>query len=212
MDEILGFDEQIGRMPFKPVTRVAPKRPVTRVAPGRPVTRVSPKMPVTRVAPKMPVTRVAPGRPVTRVAPGRPVTRVAPKMPVTRVAPGRPVTRVAPGRPVTRITPGKPAQIRKIAPGTRFTKAVKKAMPKQAVIKPNGQVIPVTRLTQTTQPAAVKAANPIQRSFMPVDLPYQSKQPASKPLRLTATNYALPVNVNLIEPAVDAGMQDYYGK
>lgn len=88
----------------------------------------------------------------------------------------------------------------------------KRVMPKQAVIKPTGQVIPVKALTKTTNPTAVTAATPVQRSFMPVDLPYQKLQPTSKPMKLVNTPYTLTTNINLIEPAVDPGIQNYYGK
>lgn len=75
-----------------------------------------------------------------------------------------------------------------------------------------GKPIPVRALTQVTAPTAVKAATPIQRSYMPVDLPYQTIDEKTKPMRIPATKFALPTSVDLVQPPVDAGTVDYYGK
>ena len=56
------------------------------------------------------------------------------------------------------------------------------------------------------------AVSPVQRSFMPVDLPYQTPTPKSQIVRLTNTPFAYAVNIDMIEPAVDAGTGNYYGK
>ena len=178
MDEIIGFDEQIG----SPLRRAFIKTPVRRAA--------TPATPVRRAA--------TPATPIKSAA--RPV------MPARSfVRPATPAQAAA-----------RPAQIplKKASParGGIFSKIIKKPVRQAAVIKPSGQVVPVSKLIRTTNPAQVQAASPIQRSFMPVDLPYQKQQPASKPLKLTATNYKLSTNINLIEPPVDSGVANYYGK
>jgi hypothetical protein len=81
-----------------------------------------------------------------------------------------------------------------------------------AVVKPSGKAIPVQTLTNTTNPKTVKSVSPVQRSFMPVDLPYQTPTPKSKIVRLTNTPYSYAVNIDMIEPSVDSGSGNYYGK
>lgn len=160
-----------------------------------------------------PAARKTVARPFTRPV-ARPAARPAAR-PVARPA-ARLVARPA-ARPVARpaATPvARPAQIRltrSAKPAARPLRPAKRII-KQAVIKRGGQVIPVSVLTRTTQPARVKAANPIQRSFMPVDLPFKPVMAQGKKMRITNTPFVLPVNVNMIEPAVDAGMSNYYGK
>ena len=70
----------------------------------------------------------------------------------------------------------------------------------------------VKNLTRITNPATVKKATPIQRSFMPVDLPYKNFVPKTKRLKIPATNYSLSTSIDLIQPSVDGGTSNYYGK
>jgi hypothetical protein len=74
--------------------------------------------------------------------------------------------------------------------------------------------MPITAkaLTMVTNPTAVKSANPVQRSFMPVDLPYKNFAPKTKRLKIPATNFSLSTSIDLVQPAVDGGTNDYYGK
>lgn len=74
------------------------------------------------------------------------------------------------------------------------------------------KAIPVNQLTRVTNRNQVNIATPIQKSFMPVDLPYVNFAPKTQALKIPATNYSLPTNINLVEPAVDAGTANYYGK
>ena len=88
-------------------------------------------------------------------------------------------------------------------------------MAKQRAVMPQApqqRALPVSNLTKITNRMQVNRATPIQKSFMPVDLPYQNFAPQTKPIKITATNYSLPTNIDLVEPAVDAGIVNYYGK
>jgi hypothetical protein len=123
--------------------------------------------------------------------------------PMVRPA-AKPVTKFAPAQVPFKVTA-------KTATNIKPTSSAASKAP-LTVVKPSGQAIPVKTLEQTTNPAAVKSVSPIQRSFMPVDLPYQTPTPQPKPIRIKNTPYAYNINVNQIEPAVDAGVQDYYGK
>jgi hypothetical protein len=89
---------------------------------------------------------------------------------------------------------------------------------------------PVTRPTMVTRPSApvkvfstdgslknitpstFKKMSDVQRSFAQVDLPYQAVTPKTKVMRIKNSPVNLPININMIEPAVDAGAADYYGK
>ena len=74
------------------------------------------------------------------------------------------------------------------------------------------KAIPVNQLTRVTNRNQVNIATPIQKSFMPVDLPFVNFAPKTQALKIPATNYSLPTNIDLVEPAVDAGTANYYGK
>jgi hypothetical protein len=80
--------------------------------------------------------------------------------------------------------------------------------PKQVPTMP----ITAKALTMITNPTAVKSANPVQRSFMPVDLPYKNFAPKTKRLKIPATNFSLSTSIDLVQPSVDGGTNDYYGK
>ena len=63
-----------------------------------------------------------------------------------------------------------------------------------------------------TQSNQLLKMNDVARSFAKVDLPFQKVTPATKFQKLKNTPLNLPVNINMIEPAVDSGSQNYYGK
>ena len=91
---------------------------------------------------------------------------------------------------------------------------VKRAVATQVVQRREAtrQPIPVRALTNVTAPKAVTAATPIQRSYMPVDLPYQTVPPKTKRIKIPATKFSLPTDIDLVQPSVDAGTTNYYGK
>jgi hypothetical protein len=65
-------------------------------------------------------------------------------------------------------------------------------------------------------PAIVQNLNPIQRSFLKTDLPYKiiSKNNFGQPITKFLKNTPLKFNIDIdqIQPSVDAGISDYYGK
>jgi hypothetical protein len=81
-----------------------------------------------------------------------------------------------------------------------------------AVVKRSGKSIPLSTLTRTTNPNIVQKANPIQQSFMPIDLPFRKVTPLSKLVKIKYTPISYSVSTDLIEPSVDPGIQNYYGK
>ena len=65
-------------------------------------------------------------------------------------------------------------------------------------------------------PAVVKNLNPTQRSFLKTDLPYQviSKNNSGQPTTQVIKNTPFKFNINIdqIQPPVDGGISNYYGK
>jgi hypothetical protein len=219
--DIIGFDAQINapRAITKLIKKATAPRPVAKAP--RPVA-TAPKT-ITKLIKKATAPRpvaTAP-RPVT-MAP-RPVA-TAPR-PVT-MAP-RPVT-MAP-RPVA-TTPKKVFAMPKLmAPKPVATTNIQKRMTAKttsnvmatsvkankiplAIIKKSGRSIPVKTLTNTTNANLVQQVSPVQRSYMPVDLPFQRVTPKSKMVRIANTPFVYPVNIDMIEPSVDNGSANYYGK
>ena len=195
--DIIGFDAQINApKAFRNIIKKAMvKKPVSTMAP-RPV---APR-PVSTMAPRP----VAP-RPVATMAP-RPV---APKP----VAP-RPVATMAP-RPVA-PRPVAPAQVPlKMTAQTRsnvMPTNVKADKAPMAIVKKSGKSIPVSKLREARNPNTVQNVTAVQRSYMPVDLPFQRVTPKSRIVKLKNSPISYPVNIDMIEPAVDSGTMDYYGK
>jgi hypothetical protein len=85
-------------------------------------------------------------------------------------------------------------------------------MVRQAMQQKNGFFNNISKLVQTTNPSVVKAVNPVQRSFMPVDLPYETMSKKKYAMKIPATNFAMPTNIDLVQPPVDGGTSNYYGK
>jgi len=194
MEDILGFSEQIG-VPRFVKKATAPVRAVVKRATPVPVKRQA--VVVRRAA--TPVKRQA----VVVKRAGVPIKRQDIKVKRTGVPVTRQAAVVRPTRFSTAQVPFKRAQA--VVKKQQATSVVKRA---EATRRP----IPVRALTQVTSPVAVKNATPTQRSYMPVDLPYQTVQARKTAIRIPSTNFALPTNIDLIEPPVDAGITNYYGK
>ena len=98
----------------------------------------------------------------------------------------------------------KRAMVRQSVPAANM---VRQAMPKKGGIFSN-----IKKLVQVTNPSIVKSVSPIQRSFMPVDLPYETMSKKRYAMKIPATNFAMPTNIDLVQPPVDGGTSNYYGK
>ena len=96
------------------------------------------------------------------------------------------------------------AMVRKSVPAASM---VRQAMPQKSGFFSN-----IKKLVQVTNPSIVKAVSPIQRSFMPVDLPYETMSKKRYAMKIPATNFAMPTNIDLVQPPVDGGTSNYYGK
>jgi len=83
------------------------------------------------------------------------------------------------------------------------------------------QAMPATQQARSIRnlipsPAVVRNLNPTQRSFLKTDLPYQviSKNNFGQPTTqfIKNTPFKFNINVDQIQPAVDGGISNYYGK
>jgi len=97
-----------------------------------------------------------------------------------------------------------PSMVRQSVPAPSM---VRKAMQQKGDFFSN-----IKKLVQVTNPSIVKAVSPIQRSFMPVDLPYETMSKKNNAMKIPATNFAMPTNIDLVQPPVDGGTSNYYGK
>jgi hypothetical protein len=108
----------------------------------------------------------------------------------------------------------KRAMVRQSVPAASM---VRKSVPapsmvRQAMPQKGGFFSNIKKLVQVTNPSIVKAVSPIQRSFMPVDLPYETMSKKRYAMKIPATNFAMPTNIDLVQPPVDGGTSNYYGK
>jgi hypothetical protein len=83
---------------------------------------------------------------------------------------------------------------------------------RQAMATNNNFFKRLQKLTKITNPSIVQNVSPIQRSFMPVDLPYETMTKKRYAMKIPATNFAMPTNIDLVQPPVDGGTSNYYGK
>lgn len=88
----------------------------------------------------------------------------------------------------------------------QMTRQINPTLPSNSILNK------VSQLIKNTNPNIVRQASPIQRSFMPIDLPFQNVNKKSYGMKIPATNFALPTNIDLVQPSVDGGTFDYYGK
>jgi len=106
------------------------------------------------------------------------------------------------------------SMVRKSVPAANMVRQSVPAanMVRQAVPQKGGLFANIKKLIQTTNPSVVKAVSPVQRSFMPVDLPYETMSKKRYAMKIPATNFAMPTNIDLVQPPVDGGTSNYYGK
>jgi hypothetical protein len=129
---------------------------------------------------------------------------------VRKAVPTAMVRKAVPTAMVRKAVPT--AMVRRAVPTAMVRRAVPSAMVRRAVPKKGGFFSNIKKLVQVTNPSVVKAVNPVQRSFMPVDLPYETMSNKQTAMRIPATNFAMPTNIDLIQPPVDGGTSNYYGK
>jgi hypothetical protein len=193
--EITGFDEQIGRARNikKLVSRNIQSQIVKRVIPG---SKIKIKKPI--------ATRNIQSQVVTRVMPG---SKIKVKKPIATVQQTRVIK---PGKTVAvkRSVINKLIEAKKVA-----SKKVMAPVSKSPILTAKQFKNINSKLRAAKQrPNQLLKMNDVKRSFAKVDLPFQKVTSATKFQKLKNTPLNLPVNINMIEPAVDSGIQNYYGK
>jgi hypothetical protein len=215
MEDIIGFEDQIGAK-FSRIIKKAVSNPIKAAVVKRPTTGVRPNVKLSKTAQtargaamdKAIATRIATGRPI----PAKLKAAIDKRQATGKALPPAIKKAVAIKKPIATKTIA-PAQVpfsQKKAVTNRITQTVatKIVQRREATRQP----IPVKALTKVTASKAVTAATPIQRSYMPVDLPYQTLPPKTKRLKIPATKFSLPTDIDLVQPSVDAGTTNYYGK
>ena len=134
------------------------------------------------------------------------------------------VRRAVPAASMVRRAVQAPSMVRRAVPAASMVRKavpaasmVRRAVPaanivRKAVPQKSGFFANIKKLINIKNPSIVKSVTPIQRSFMPVDLPYETMSKKQTFLRIPATNFAMPTNIDLIQPPVDGGTSNYYGK
>ena len=210
MEDIIGFEEQIGAN-FKRVIKQARTTPVkaATIAPA-PIRKAPAPVKVQTAKAKVLDRAIA-----TRIKTGKPIPAPIKKAIDNRIKTGKnlpPAIKQA-------VKIKKPVAVKKTAPAQIPVKrkliAAKQKATATAIVKRKEQTkkpIPVKALTKVTAPIVVKQATPVQRSYMPVDLPYQAPFIKNSSIKIPATKIKLTTDVDLIQPPVDAGTLNYYGK
>ena len=222
--EITGFDQQIGvaKKIVKAVKKIAPAKvfaPKKAITPARSVAPVKSVAPAKTIAVKQStLNKLVAAQTVKKMQ-----SSVKPSQ--IRVAPAR---NVAPAKTVA----VKRSMINKLIAAKKVQTPTQKSPIVTAkqfnAFKSTAQASqPVTRTAQASQPVKVFSTDQtpvntspmqllkmddVKRSFARVDLPYQPVTPPTKKIRIKNTPIDLPVNTNMIEPAVDGGVNNYYGK
>jgi hypothetical protein len=223
--EITGFDEQIGVI--KKIAKAGTK--INKFVNKKTAFIPQPKVAIKRVTPTKSVV-VKKATPTKSVAPQKSVvvkkSTLAKAMQAKRVSP---MQKVVPSKTVairksnlvkmiqakkanTMVKPTQPSPIVTAKSFKSFTStSPSKASTMQRPSAPVKVFSTDGKLTNVS-PASFKKMDDVARSFARVDLPYQAVTPKTKVMRVKNSPINLPININMIEPAVDAGVSDYYGK
>lgn len=210
MEDIIGFEDQIGANFKRVIKRAAVLTPAgAAVTVARKATAQNKKQPA-KMTPAQ--ARAVDKAIAKRIQTGKPLPAKIQKAIAKRQATGKPlppaIKKAVATKSATRSIA--PAQVPFKRKTTRRQQAVATKIVRRR--EAAGKPIPVKALTKVTNPKAVRAASATQRSFMPVDLPYQTVNKKQSRMKIPATNFALPTDIDMVQPAVDAGMSDYYGK
>jgi len=99
-----------------------------------------------------------------------------------------------------------PAPIKQALAIKKMTSQINPTLPSNSILNK------VSQLIKNTNPSIVKQASPIQRSYMPIDLPYETFTNKKTAMKIPATNFAMSTDADLVQPPVDGGTFNYYGK
>jgi len=112
-------------------------------------------------------------------------------------------------RMVVKATPIFSTDKKRVIP-KRQVVTTQRVLPSVKRLKPQNQIMVVRSQPVTAQTMSV--LNPTQRSFTKADLPYQRVVKSNPIVRLKNTPISYSTSINIIEPPVDGGISNYYGK
>jgi hypothetical protein len=228
--DITGFNEQIGKVsrPLKKVVAVKPsalrqrvQAAVKKAAPMatkmvavKPSTLQRVQAAVKKAAPM--ATKMVAVKPSTLQRVQAAVKKAAP-MPTKMVAVKPSVlqrvqqipTSLPKKRMVVKATPIFSTDKKRVIP-KRQVVTTQRVLPSVTRLRPQNQIMVVR--SQPVTPQTMSVLNPIQRSFSKADLPYQRVVKSNPIVRLKNTPIRYSTSIDMIEPAVDAGTLNYYGK
>lgn len=218
--DITGFDQQIGVV--KKIAKAAKKaskfvNKKTAFMPQPKVTAIKRAVPAKRV---MPAKSVAPAKTIAvkRSMINKLVAakKMQTTLPARSVAPAKSVAvkRSMINKLIAAKKVQAPTQKSPIVTAKQFSAFKSTAKPSQPVKRTlqASQPVKVFSTDKRVSPAQLKSMDDVKRSFAKVDLPYQPVTPPTKIMRVKNSPINLPININMIEPAVDGGVNDYYGK
>jgi hypothetical protein len=206
--EITGFDEQIGVI--KKIAKARTK--INKFVNKKTAFIPQPKVAVKRVIPKKSVvvkkSTLAKAIQAKRVSP---MQKVVPSKTVA-IRKSNLVKMIQAKKANTMVKPTQPSPIVTAKSFKSFTStSPSKASTMQRPSAPI-KVFSTDGNMRNVTPATFKKMSDVQKSFARVDLPYQAVTPPTRVMRIKNSPVNLPININMIEPAVDAGVSNYYGK
>jgi hypothetical protein len=228
--EIIGFSEQIGFLnPFKKIKKAVQtaKKTVVTKKPATPIKTTSSGV-FNRLAQRAKMVKTAQ---VKKTVPSSSVftnivnrakvqtalknAKQAGKSVIVKTATG--IKKLTP-KPAFNLAPtafkAKQATVIKNIVAPIKTTEISKFQSSLQAMKPANEAKAIFNLTPS--PNVVKQLDPIQRSYLKTDLPYKviSKNNFGQPRTQIIKNTPLRFNIDIdqIEPSVDAGMSNYYGK
>jgi len=112
-------------------------------------------------------------------------------------------------RMVVKATPIFSTNKKRVIP-KRQVVTTQRVLPSVTKLAPQNQIMVVR--SQPVTPQTMSVLNPTQRSFTKADLPYQKVVKSNPIVRLKNTPISYSTSINMIEPPVDGGISNYYGK
>jgi hypothetical protein len=142
-----------------------------------------------------------------QVAIKKPITTVRQSMPIKSAVMKPMPAQVAIKKPIATVRQSMPIKSAVIKPmPANMTRQINPTLPSNSILNR------VSQLIKNTNPSIVKQASPIQRSYMPIDLPYETFTNKKSAMKIPATNFAMTTDIDLVQPPVDGGTFNYYGK
>ena len=215
MEEITGFDDQIGFFnPFKAVKKATQniQKNIVKRTPVMPIKKASQSSFFNRLAQR---TKMVQAAPIKKAPQSSVFNKLAQRAKMVQAAQIKKVPQKSFFSNVTRNvataikrTPTMPV---KVAPQKSFFSNIANKLQSLPAAQQAKQIHNLA-----PSPTIVKQLNPIQRGFLKTDLPYKviDKNNFGQPKTqfIKNTPYKFDISIDQIEPPVDSGISNYYGK